>query len=85
MWVMIGLPIMLVILGIIIWLTVTGANVPSQMIARALFAVEDFCPGCSMELMMDAHKSHAVAFLVGPAESAPPDDVVMSSSPSDLE
>jgi ferrous iron transport protein B len=37
-----GLPIMLVLLAIIIWLTVTGANIPSQMIATALFKVEDF-------------------------------------------
>ena len=36
-----GLPIMLVLLGIVIWLTVIGANVPSQMIATALFWVED--------------------------------------------
>ena len=33
-----GLPIMLILLAFIIWLTVTGANVPSQMIAQALFA-----------------------------------------------
>ncbi len=36
-----GLPIMLVILGIIIWLTVIGANYPSQMIANGLFWIED--------------------------------------------
>jgi len=36
-----GLPIMLVLLGIVIWLTVIGANVPSQMIATALFWIED--------------------------------------------
>ncbi len=34
-----GLPIMLIILAVVIWLTVTGANVPSQMIANALFAL----------------------------------------------
>ncbi len=33
-----GLPIMLILLGFVIWLTVTGANVPSQMIAKVLFA-----------------------------------------------
>ncbi len=33
-----GLPIMLGMLGLVIWLTVTGANVPSQMIANVLFA-----------------------------------------------
>ncbi len=37
-----GLPIMLIILAVIIWLTVTGANVPSQMIANALFALGDW-------------------------------------------
>ena len=36
-----GLPIMLILLGIVIWLTVIGANVPSQMIATALFWIED--------------------------------------------
>jgi ferrous iron transport protein B len=36
-----GLPIMLVLLGIVIWLTVVGANVPSQMIATALFWIEE--------------------------------------------
>jgi ferrous iron transport protein B len=33
-----GLPIMLILLGFIIWLTVTGANVFSEMIATVLFA-----------------------------------------------
>jgi ferrous iron transport protein B len=36
-----GLPIMLILLGIVIWLTVIGANVPSQMIATALFWIEE--------------------------------------------
>ncbi|MGB7875373.1 MAG: nucleoside recognition domain-containing protein [Anaerolineales bacterium] len=36
-----GLPIMLILLSIVIWLTVIGANVPSQMIATALFWIED--------------------------------------------
>ena len=36
-----GLPIMLVLLSIVIWLTVIGANYPSQMIATALFWVEE--------------------------------------------
>ena len=34
-----GLPIMLILLGTIIWLTVQGANVPSQLIAKGLFAI----------------------------------------------
>ncbi len=36
-----GLPIMLLLLSIVFWLTITGANVPSQMIANALFWIED--------------------------------------------
>jgi len=36
-----GLPIMLVMLAVIIWLTVIGANVPSAMLAEALFWVEE--------------------------------------------
>lgn len=36
-----GLPIMLVILAAVFWLTVTGANVPSAMIANALFWIEE--------------------------------------------
>jgi ferrous iron transport protein B len=37
-----GLPLMLVILAVIFWLTIIGANVPSAMLATALFAVEDW-------------------------------------------
>ncbi|MEW5829936.1 MAG: nucleoside recognition domain-containing protein [Chloroflexota bacterium] len=40
-----GLPIMLVILAVIIWLTVQGANVPSQLIAQGLFWVEEQAAG----------------------------------------
>jgi ferrous iron transport protein B len=36
-----GLPLMLLILAVVFWLTIIGANVPSAMIAGALFAVED--------------------------------------------
>ena len=36
-----GTPIMLAGLGLILWLTITGANVPSQVIATFLFAVHD--------------------------------------------
>jgi ferrous iron transport protein B len=36
-----GLPIMLILLSIIIWLTVTGANVVSAWIATVLFAIGD--------------------------------------------
>jgi ferrous iron transport protein B len=36
-----GLPLMLGILAVIFWLTIVGANVPSQMLATAFFWVED--------------------------------------------
>jgi ferrous iron transport protein B len=36
-----GLPIMLLILSAVFWLTIVGANVPSQMLAKGLFWVED--------------------------------------------
>ncbi len=36
-----GLPIMLVMLAAIIWLTVIGANVPSSLLASGLFWIED--------------------------------------------
>jgi ferrous iron transport protein B len=36
-----GLPIMLLILAAVFWLTVTGANVPSNIIAAVLFWIED--------------------------------------------
>jgi ferrous iron transport protein B len=36
-----GYPIMLLLLSAIFWLTITGANVPSEMIANTLFAFQD--------------------------------------------
>ena len=36
-----GLPLMLVILSVVFWLTIAAANVPSAMIATGLFWVED--------------------------------------------
>lgn len=36
-----GIPIMLLVLGIIFWITITGANIPSQMIAKVLFRFEE--------------------------------------------
>ena len=36
-----GLPIMLALLGLIFWLTITGANVPSSLLADGLFWIED--------------------------------------------
>ena len=40
-----GLPIMLLILAVVFWLTIVGANVPSAMLATALFAIEDAAAG----------------------------------------
>ncbi len=36
-----GYPIMFLLLGLVFWITVTGANVPSAMIAQFLFEIED--------------------------------------------
>jgi ferrous iron transport protein B len=36
-----GLPIMLALLGLVFWLTIQGANVPSQLIAQGLFWIEE--------------------------------------------
>ncbi len=35
-----GLPVMLLLLGAVFWVTILGANIPSQMLANAFFAVE---------------------------------------------
>jgi len=40
-----GLPLMLVILSVIFWLTIAAANVPSAMIATGLFWIEDKAAG----------------------------------------
>ncbi|MFV0515872.1 MAG: FeoB small GTPase domain-containing protein [Aminipila sp.] len=37
----IGIPIMLATLLVVFWITITGANYPSEMLSRALFALED--------------------------------------------
>ena len=36
-----GLPIMLVMLAAVFWVTIVGANIPSQMLANLLFAIEE--------------------------------------------
>lgn len=36
-----GIPLMLLVLAAVFWVTITGANVPSEMIANVLFAFED--------------------------------------------
>lgn len=36
-----GIPIMIALLGVILWITITGANYPSSLLADGLFWVED--------------------------------------------
>lgn len=36
-----GIPIMLVLLALIFWITITGANYPSSLLSNALFSVEN--------------------------------------------
>lgn len=36
-----GLPIMLALLGLVFWITITGANLPSSLLADGLFWIED--------------------------------------------
>jgi ferrous iron transport protein B len=36
-----GIPIMILLLGVVFWLTITGANIPSRLIADGLFWIED--------------------------------------------
>lgn len=36
---------MLLLLGVVLWLTVTGANYPSQILASGLFRIEDILTG----------------------------------------
>lgn len=45
-----GYPIMLMILGVILWLTIAGANVPSGMLADALFDFQDVLTGIFVAL-----------------------------------
>jgi len=45
-----GLPLMVLLLAVVFWLTITGANVPSAMLADALFAVEDWAAALSASI-----------------------------------
>lgn len=40
-----GLPIMILLLGIVFWITITGANIPSQILSNLLFWVQDKLTG----------------------------------------
>lgn len=37
-----GFPIMILLLAVVFWLTITGANYPSQVLAKGLFCVQDW-------------------------------------------
>lgn len=36
-----GIPLMLVLLSLVFWITITGANVPSEILAKGLFYIQD--------------------------------------------
>ena len=36
-----GIPLMILLLGIIFWLTITGANIPSEILSNGLFWIQD--------------------------------------------
>ncbi|AOR23588.1 ferrous iron transport protein B [Clostridium taeniosporum] len=36
-----GIPIMILLLAVVFWITITGANVPSEMLANGLFWIQD--------------------------------------------
>lgn len=36
-----GIPVMIALLGVVFWITITGANYPSELIATGLFWIED--------------------------------------------
>jgi ferrous iron transport protein B len=40
-----GIPIMLILLGIVFWITIQGANYPSQALSKALFWIEEQITG----------------------------------------
>jgi len=43
-----GFPIMLGLLGLVFWLTLEGANYPSQLLAALLFGIEDWLAGLAL-------------------------------------
>lgn len=58
---------------------------PRVIAALKLIAVDDYHPSAHMDLIMDANKSHAVAFLVKKILSTDSDDKVVGAAPSSLE
>lgn len=45
-----GIPIMLALLGLIFWITISGANYPSQLLAKGVFYIEDRLTDISFKL-----------------------------------
>ncbi|MDD4570234.1 MAG: ferrous iron transport protein B [Tepidanaerobacteraceae bacterium] len=45
-----GIPIMLALLGFIFWLTISGANYPSELLAKGLFYIEDRLTDLSFQI-----------------------------------
>ncbi|GAB4497534.1 MAG: hypothetical protein OHK003_06460 [Anaerolineales bacterium] len=58
---------------------------PRVVAALKLIAVDDYRPNAHMDLIMDANKSRAVAFLVSTPSTEYDEETVIGSSPSDLE
>jgi hypothetical protein len=58
---------------------------PRVMAALKLIAVSDYRPNASLDLIMDASKSRAVAFLNGAASEPPEEDKITGTVPSSLE
>ncbi len=44
-----GIPIMLLMLGIVLWITIQGANYPSQLLSKILFGFEDILTNLCMQ------------------------------------
>ena len=45
-----GIPIMLGLLAVIFWLTISGANLPSALLAKGLFRLQDLLSGALLGL-----------------------------------
>jgi hypothetical protein len=58
---------------------------PRVVAALKLIAVSDYRPNASLDLIMDASKSRAVAFLNGAASEPPEEDKITGTVPSSLE
>lgn len=44
-----GIPVMLLLFGLIMWITVTGANYPSELLSKGLFALGDIMSQCLLD------------------------------------